>query len=107
MHERAASVSRMIMGGVRAWGCASDTDVAVYNHRSGDAWSTYWAPVINLAREPRWGRNIETPGEVRWVRVRCAVQLSTVVVRGVYLCTVVVYGVWCVAVKGSCVWCAR
>ena len=31
----------------------------------GDAWSTYWAPVINLAREPRWGRNIETPGEVR------------------------------------------
>jgi len=29
----------------------------------GDAWSTYWAPVINLAREPRWGRNIETPGE--------------------------------------------
>merc|ERR1740115_685430 len=30
---------------------------------TGDAWSTYWAPVINLAREPRWGRNIETPGE--------------------------------------------
>jgi pre-mRNA-splicing factor SYF2/beta-D-xylosidase 4 len=29
----------------------------------GNAWSTYWAPVINLAREPRWGRNIETPGE--------------------------------------------
>jgi len=29
----------------------------------GDAWSTYWPPVINLAREPRWGRNIETPGE--------------------------------------------
>jgi len=29
----------------------------------GDAWSTYWAPVINLAREPRWGRNLETPGE--------------------------------------------
>ena len=30
---------------------------------TGDAWSTFWAPVINLAREPRWGRNIETPGE--------------------------------------------
>ena len=30
---------------------------------NGDAWSTFWAPVINLAREPRWGRNIETPGE--------------------------------------------
>ena len=29
----------------------------------GNAFSTYWAPVINLAREPRWGRNIETPGE--------------------------------------------
>ena len=23
------------------------------------AGSTFWAPVINLAREPRWGRNIE------------------------------------------------
>jgi beta-glucosidase-like glycosyl hydrolase len=29
----------------------------------GMAGSTYWAPVINLAREPRWGRNIEVPGE--------------------------------------------
>jgi hypothetical protein len=29
----------------------------------GNAESTFWAPVINLAREPRWGRNIETPGE--------------------------------------------
>lgn len=30
---------------------------------AGNAWSTFWAPVINLAREPRWGRNLETPGE--------------------------------------------
>ena len=30
---------------------------------NGDAYSTFWAPVINLAREPRWGRNIECPGE--------------------------------------------
>lgn len=30
---------------------------------TGNAFSTFWAPVINLAREPRWGRNIETPGE--------------------------------------------
>jgi len=30
---------------------------------SGNGYSTFWAPVINLAREPRWGRNIETPGE--------------------------------------------
>eukprot|EP00971_Amphidinium_carterae_P098639 1950770-Amphidinium_carterae.1 len=29
----------------------------------GLEYSTYWTPVINLAREPRWGRNIETPGE--------------------------------------------
>jgi pre-mRNA-splicing factor SYF2/beta-D-xylosidase 4 len=30
---------------------------------AGNAYSTYWAPVVNLARDPRWGRNIETPGE--------------------------------------------
>ena len=30
---------------------------------AGEAGSTFWAPVINLAREPRWGRNIEVPGE--------------------------------------------
>eukprot|EP00325_Prymnesiales_sp_UTEX-LB-985_P000241 CAMPEP_0174703322 /NCGR_PEP_ID=MMETSP1094-20130205/7308_1 /TAXON_ID=156173 /ORGANISM="Chrysochromulina brevifilum, Strain UTEX LB 985" /LENGTH=773 /DNA_ID=CAMNT_0015901231 /DNA_START=17 /DNA_END=2338 /DNA_ORIENTATION=+ len=30
---------------------------------AGQAGSTFWAPVINLAREPRWGRNIEVPGE--------------------------------------------
>ena len=30
---------------------------------AGNGFSTFWAPVINLAREPRWGRNIETPGE--------------------------------------------
>jgi pre-mRNA-splicing factor SYF2/beta-D-xylosidase 4 len=30
---------------------------------AGKAGSTFWAPVINLAREPRWGRNIEVPGE--------------------------------------------
>jgi beta-glucosidase-like glycosyl hydrolase len=30
---------------------------------AGLAGSTYWAPVINIVRDPRWGRNIETPGE--------------------------------------------
>eukprot|EP00040_Diaphanoeca_grandis_P030520 m.180510 g.180510 ORF g.180510 m.180510 type:complete len:788 (+) comp32023_c1_seq1:116-2479(+) len=30
---------------------------------AGEGFSTFWAPVINLAREPRWGRNLETPGE--------------------------------------------
>ncbi|CAJ1441850.1 unnamed protein product [Effrenium voratum] len=34
---------------------------------AGNAYSTFWAPVINLAREPRWGRNIETPGEDPYV----------------------------------------
>ncbi|GMH94018.1 hypothetical protein TrST_g4049 [Triparma strigata] len=30
---------------------------------AGKAWSTFWAPVVNLAREPRWGRNIEVSSE--------------------------------------------
>jgi len=30
---------------------------------AGDEFSTFWTPVVNLAREPRWGRNLETPGE--------------------------------------------
>lgn len=30
---------------------------------AGNGYSTFWAPVVNLAREPRWGRNIEVPGE--------------------------------------------
>ena len=30
---------------------------------AGIGWSSFWAPVVNLAREPRWGRNLETPGE--------------------------------------------
>jgi beta-D-xylosidase 4 len=27
---------------------------------AGNGFSSFWAPVINLAREPRWGRNIGT-----------------------------------------------
>ena len=30
---------------------------------AGHADSTYWAPVINIVRDPRWGRNIESAGE--------------------------------------------
>ena len=26
---------------------------------AGNAYSTFWAPVVNLVRDPRWGRNIE------------------------------------------------
>lgn len=29
----------------------------------GEAGSTFWAPVVNLARDGRWGRNIESAGE--------------------------------------------
>ena len=32
---------------------------------AGKGLSTFWAPVINLAREPRWGRNIEGGSCVR------------------------------------------
>ena len=29
----------------------------------GNAGLTYWSPVINPVRDPRWGRITETPGE--------------------------------------------
>ena len=29
---------------------------------------TFWAPNINIARDSRWGRNQETPGEDPYVR---------------------------------------
>ena len=29
----------------------------------GNAYSTWWFPVVNLGRDPRWGRNFEVPGE--------------------------------------------
>ncbi|GAB2283015.1 Probable beta-D-xylosidase 6 [Dionaea muscipula] len=34
---------------------------AMYNH--GQAGLTFWAPNINIFRDPRWGRGQETPGE--------------------------------------------
>merc|ERR1719215_38814 len=30
---------------------------------AGDEYSTFWTPVVNIVRDPRWGRNIETSGE--------------------------------------------
>ena len=30
---------------------------------AGHGYSTFWAPVVNIAREPRWGRNLESAGE--------------------------------------------
>ncbi|KAE8810686.1 putative beta-D-xylosidase 6 [Hordeum vulgare] len=32
-------------------------------HNAGQAGLTYWAPNINVFRDPRWGRGQETPGE--------------------------------------------
>ena len=40
----------------------------------GKAFGTFWAPVINLAREPRWGRNIETPGEDPYLSGQYAIE---------------------------------
>lgn len=34
---------------------------AMYN--SGNAGLTFWSPNINVVRDPRWGRILETPGE--------------------------------------------
>ncbi len=41
---------------------------------AGNAYSTYWAPVINLVRDPRWGRNIETPGEDPYLSGQYAIE---------------------------------
>ncbi|XP_021595118.2 probable beta-D-xylosidase 5 [Manihot esculenta] len=38
---------------------------AMYN--LGRAGLTYWSPTINVVRDPRWGRAIETPGEDAFV----------------------------------------
>lgn len=32
-------------------------------HNLGQSGLTFWSPVINLVRDPRWGRVQETPGE--------------------------------------------
>jgi beta-glucosidase len=33
---------------------------------------TYWAPVVDLTRDPRWGRTMETYGEDPWLVSQCA-----------------------------------
>ena len=38
---------------------------AMYN--LGRAGLTFWSPTINVARDPRWGRITETPGEDPYV----------------------------------------
>ena len=55
----AASFNRSLWA---ATGAAISTEARALMN-AGHAYSTYWAPVINLARKPRWGRNLECAGE--------------------------------------------
>ncbi|XP_076958028.1 putative beta-D-xylosidase 6 [Bidens hawaiensis] len=48
---------------------------AMYN--SGQAGLTFWAPTINVFRDPRWGRGQETPGEDPAVVAAYAVEYVT------------------------------
>ncbi|KAK6265198.1 hypothetical protein QUC31_016035 [Theobroma cacao] len=36
-------------------------------HNLGRAGLTFWSPTINVVRDPRWGRTLETPGEDPYV----------------------------------------
>jgi len=43
-------------------------------HNQGQAFLTFFAPNINIYRDPRWGRGQETPGEgVVCVTLKCTV----------------------------------
>ena len=42
-----------------------------------DRYGTYWAPVINVARDPRWGRNLEAAGEDPTVTGQYAISFVT------------------------------
>lgn len=42
-------------------------------HNAGMAGLTFWSPNINVVRDPRWGRILETPGEDPFVVGRYAV----------------------------------
>jgi beta-glucosidase-like glycosyl hydrolase len=46
----------------RAIGVAISTEARAMNN-AGQAGLTYWAPNVNIFRDPRWGRGQETPGE--------------------------------------------
>ncbi|KAL6643555.1 hypothetical protein ACP70R_018321 [Stipagrostis hirtigluma subsp. patula] len=56
----------------KAIGQATSTEArAMYNLGKGGL--TYWSPNINVVRDPRWGRALETPGEDPFVVGRYAV----------------------------------
>ena len=44
---------------------------------AGEAYGTYWAPVINIVRDPRWGRNLESAGEDPFLSGTYAVEFVT------------------------------
>ncbi|MBN2526918.1 MAG: glycoside hydrolase family 3 C-terminal domain-containing protein [Deltaproteobacteria bacterium] len=48
------------------------TEARVKHNEDGKA-LTYWSPTVNLARDPRWGRNEETYGEDPFLASRMAV----------------------------------
>lgn len=45
---------------------------------AGNAGLDFWAPNINIVRDPRWGRLQETPGEDPFLTSRCATNLNCV-----------------------------
>ena len=47
---------------VRSIGSAIATEARAF-YNQGHAGLTFWAPNINIYRDPRWGRGQETPGE--------------------------------------------
>ncbi|KAJ3680339.1 hypothetical protein LUZ60_016617 [Juncus effusus] len=55
----AASFNRSLW---RSVACAIATEARAM-HNEGQAGLTFWAPNINIFRDPRWGRGQETPGE--------------------------------------------
>ncbi|KAF0756936.1 hypothetical protein AaE_004435 [Aphanomyces astaci] len=55
----ASSFNRQLFADV---GAAIATEARAF-HSVGHGGLTYWAPNINLFRDPRWGRGQETPGE--------------------------------------------
>lgn len=46
---------------------------ATWNFRRGLTYLTFWAPNINIFRDPRWGRGQETPGEDPFLTAQYAV----------------------------------
>ncbi|ETW04381.1 hypothetical protein H310_04666 [Aphanomyces invadans] len=65
----ASSFNRDLFAAV---GAAISTEARAF-HSVGHGGLTYWAPNINLYRDPRWGRGQETPGEDPFLTAEYAV----------------------------------